>query len=167
MNPAERLEKEFWSSLKSDMTVMLGLPDVESGRTRPMTAQIEGDHGPIWFFTSNDTEIVRSLANPEVAIMTYASKGHALFASVEGRLQIDNNRTVIDRLWNAFVAAWYEEGKADPKLTLLRFDPAQAEIWENENNLLAGVKMLLGLDPKKEYADKVATVSLKSRAAEA
>ena len=30
---------------------------------------------------------------------------------------------MIDRLWNPFVAAWFE-GKDDPKLQLLRFDPA-------------------------------------------
>ena len=29
----------------------------------------------------------------------------------------------IDRLWNPFVAAWFEGGKSDPKLALLRFEP--------------------------------------------
>jgi hypothetical protein len=31
----------------------------------------------------------------------------------------------------------------------------------NESNLVAGVKMLLGADPKKDYRDKVGNVDLK------
>ena len=43
----------------------------------------------------------------------------------------------------------------------LRFDPEHAEIWLNEHSLVAGVKMLLGKDPKQEYQDKVAQVDLR------
>ena len=53
-------------------------------------------------------------------IATFTSKGHDLFATVHGRLSLDNDRAVIDRLWNCYVAAWYERGKDDPKLALLR-----------------------------------------------
>ena len=67
---------------------------------------------------------------------------------------------MVDRLWNRFVAAWYEGGKDDPKLTLLRLDCEQAEIWLNGSSLIAGAKLLLGVDPKKSYQDKVARVPL-------
>lgn len=92
-------------------------------------------------------------------IGAFSSKGHDLFASVKGTLSIVNDRATIDRLWNPFIAAWFE-GKDDPKLVLLRLDPDQAEIWLNENNLLAGVKMLFGMDPKKDMDGKVAEVNL-------
>jgi len=88
------------------------------------------------------------------------SKGHDIFATIHGRLVVDNNRTVIDRLWNRFVAAWFEGGKNDPKLALLRFDAERAEIWLDDSSLLAGIKLLLGADPKEEYKDKVAEVDL-------
>lgn len=65
----------------------------------------------------------------------------------------------IDRLWNPFVAAWYT-GKDDPKLRLLRFDPGNAEIWENKSSLLAGIKMLVGIDPRKTFEDDIAKVRL-------
>ena len=71
----------------------------------------------------------------------------------------DQDRQVIDRLWNPFIAAWYD-GKDDPKLVLLRFDAEHAEVWLNESNLVAGVKMLFGADPKKDYRDKVGDVDL-------
>jgi hypothetical protein len=45
-------------------------------------------------------------------------------------------------------------------LALLRLDAERAEIWLDEYSLVAGVKMILGIDPKKDYQDKVAEVKL-------
>jgi len=160
MPTAKELEAKFWTALKSDMTLMLGLVGVDDDHTRPMTAQVEGDHGPIWFFTAKDNAIVRLLDKGRRAIASFTSKGHDLFATVHGSLSIDNDRAAIERLWNPFVAAWYEGGKDDPKLALLRLDPERGEIWENGSSLIAGVKMLAGIDPKKDYKDKVAEVAL-------
>ena len=157
MPTPKELEAKFWKSLDSDMTVMLG---IEGQFPRPMTAQRDGDSRPIWFFTARDTELGRALPGAAPAVMTFTSKGHDLFATVTGTLRIDNNRAVIDRLWNRFVAAWYEGGKDDPKLVLLRFDPKDAEIWQDASSILAGIKLLLGADPKDEYKDQVAKVRL-------
>ena len=158
-NPHD-LEAKFWAALKSDMTLMLGLDGVEDGHARPMTAQLEVTRSPIWFFTAKDNSIVKNLAQGHRAIATFASKGHDLFAAIHGDLRIDNDRAVIERLWNRFVAVWYEGGKDDPKLVLLRLDAEFAEIWLNESSVFTGIKLLLGSDPKKDYKDKVATVPL-------
>ena len=155
-------EKKFWKTLKSDRTVMLGLAG-DDGHERPMTAQVlhdENERGPIWFFTSNDAALTLAVANSHAATLQLVSKGHDLFATVQGELSPDNNRAMVDELWNPFVAAWYEGGKDDPKLALLRFDPDHAQVWLNENNLLAGIKLLLGRDPKRDYADKTAELRL-------
>jgi general stress protein 26 len=159
MATPEELEQRFWKALKSDMTMMLGLDGVEDGHARPMTAQFEGERGPIWFFTSKDNGIVEGLPKGDRAIATFVSKGHDLYATVHGSLAVDNDRTVIDRLWNPFAAAWFEHGKDDPKLTLLRFDAERAEIWLDASSVVAGVKALFGIDPKK-HNQKVAEVEL-------
>jgi len=153
------LETRLWKALESDRTVMLGLSGVEDGHTRPMTAMIEEGRGPVWFFTSRDNVMVNALGREARAVAAFSSKGHDLFASMQGTLSIDQDRAVIDRLWNPFIAAWFE-GKDDPQLVLLRLDAEQAEVWLNENNLVASVKMLFGVDPRKDYADKVAKVDL-------
>lgn len=160
MPTPQELEAKFWNALGSDMTMMLGIDGVEEGHTRPMTAQFENDRSPIWFFTSKDTAIVKALGPETRAIATFTSKGHDLFATLHGSLFLDNDRATIDRLWNRFVAAWYPGGKDDPKLALLRLDAEQAEIWLDEHSLVAGVKMLLGIDPKQDYKDKVAKIRL-------
>ena len=161
-NEAE-IEAKFWKALKSDMTVMLGLTGVEEDHSQPMTAQLmDGrENGPIWFFTSKDTNLVRELGPRHQAFLSFSAKDHDLFASVHGELIVDNDRATLDKLWNRFVAAWFPGGKDDPKLQLIRFEPVRGQVWLNENSLFAGIKMLLGRDPKQEYKDKVADVSLR------
>lgn len=140
---------------------MLGVNGVEDGHARPMTAQVPEAGGPIWFFTAKDTAIVKNLAAGNRAIATFAAKDHDLFATIHGRVSLDNDRATIDRLWNRFVAAWFEGGKDDPKLALLRLDPESAEIWEDASSLFSGLKLLLGIDPKEDYKEKVAKVALR------
>jgi general stress protein 26 len=156
------MKEKFWKALESDRTMMLGLQGNEDVHPRPMTAMTDGHHGPIWFFTASDTEIPQALGNAAGrAVATFASKGHDLFATAHGLVQVDNDPARIEKFWNPYVAAWFEGGKDDPKVTLLRFDPEYAEIWLDESSLLAGIKMLLGADPKDEYRDKTAEVKLR------
>lgn len=160
MPTPQELREQLWKKLGSDRTVMLGLEGVSEGYPRPMTAQLDGEYGPIWFFTSKESALAQLLTDGQRAFATFADKGHDLFATVHGRLSVDNDRAVVDKLWNRFVAAWFEQGKDDPKLLLLRFDPEHAEIWSDASSVVAGIKMLFGVDPKKDYQDKVADVPL-------
>jgi general stress protein 26 len=119
----------------------------------------------VWFFTSTDNALYQMIQQSELAntnpraMAHFASKGHDLWASVQGTLTTTRDRATIDRLWNRFVAAWYD-GKDDPKIALIRLDADSAEIWIDASSLVAGIKMLIGIDPKKDYEDKVADVRL-------
>jgi general stress protein 26 len=142
---------KFWKSVKSDMTVMLGIEGIEHGKCQPMTAQMLDGQSYLWFFTTKDNNLVEAMRRKaDRAMLTFASKGHDLFATVDGRLEEDNDRETIDQLWSPFAAAWFEGGKDDPNLQLIRFDPISAQIWLNENSTFAGIKALLGRDPKRD-----------------
>jgi general stress protein 26 len=155
------IEAKLWKALKSDRVVMLGLAGVAEGHAKPMSAQIEGEEGgPIWFFTAKDTDMVRAMDGRHRAVAHFAAKGHDIFASLHGELELVDDRAAVDRLWNRFVAAWYEGGKDDPQLQLMRFEPESAQVWLNENQLLTGVKLVLGIDPKQDYEKKVAHLEL-------
>ncbi len=153
---------KFWKALKSDRTLFLGLANAEDGHARPMTAQTEQDEGgPIWFFAAADNAIVEKLnggGDPR-AMAHFVSKGHDLWATIHGTLSVTTDRAAIDRLWNPYVAAWYT-GKDDPTIRLIRLDTESAQIWIDASSVVAGIKMLMGIDPKKNYENKVAEVSL-------
>ena len=161
MPTPQELERLFRSTLESDMTVMLGLVGAEESHMRPMTAQFEAEGGPIWFFTATDTAIAENLARNDRAVLTLQSRSHDLFACLHGRLRLDNDPQRIDQFWSSYVEAWFEGGKRDPKLALLRLTPEHGEIWENANSFVAGIKMLFGVDPKEEFKDQVAEVDMR------
>jgi general stress protein 26 len=163
MTDAHDFEHSFWDSIRSDMTAMVGISGIDP---RPMTAQFDGDRKTLYFFTAKDTELAMAMAtaNRKTAMLTYTAKGHDLFATIHGSLQIDNDPAMVDRLWNRFVSAWFEGGKDDPRLCLLRFDPEKAEIWKDAASIVAGVKLFLGIgDPKEDYEDSVAEIKLNEK----
>ena len=165
MADTREIETKFWKALKDDRTLMLGLPDVEDGRAQPMTAQLddwEDETRPaaIYIFTAKDTDLAQDIGEGRRFTANFAAKGHDLFASFDGDVRPFNDASTIERLWNPFVAAWFEGGKDDPNLLLLRLEPDDAHIWLNENSLFAGVRLLLGRDPKKDYEGKTAEVHL-------
>lgn len=162
--PETELRRKFWKELDDSSFVMLGLQGVEDSRTRPMTAQVDRpddrdkeDGGNIYFFASRSENLVQGMGQSHRAIATFVSKGHGLFAHIYGTLVLDNNRDVIERLWNPIIASWYKDGKEDPDLALIRFDTERADIWEatpGATMKAAALKALFDIDPGKEHREE-------------
>lgn len=169
--PEVELEKLFWQELSDSPFVMLGLAGVEDSRTRPMTAQVDvhegGDKdagGTIYFFASKSEHLVQALGQSHRAVATFTAKGHKLFAHIHGNLVLDQDKAVIERLWNPIIASWYKDGKDDPDLALIRFETENANLWKAETGATlkaAALKALFNVDPGKEHQkDNQADVKL-------
>lgn len=157
----QQIEERFWKDLKAAPFVMLGLVDARDGHAQPMTAMFDGQEGPLWFFTTKDNGLVEALnGSSHRAIATYTAKGHDLFASIHGTLNIENDSAMVDRFWNPHVEAWYEGGKGDPKLQMLRLDTEKAELWKSGSAVGAAITRLFGRDPKASYQGNIAEVKL-------
>lgn len=158
----QEIKELFWKELKASPFLMLGIDGERGAATQPMTAQIDEEESPLWFFTANDHDLVRALDNGDRAIAAFASKGHDIFASLRGRLSLDNDPATIDRLWNPVVSQWYEGGKSDPKLALLRLDVDDAKIWKSDLGgfIKPAINKLFGRKPESDEHEKVAEVSI-------
>lgn len=154
------IESRFWKEMNAHPTLILAVQNKGDGHGQPMTAFFEDDRGPLWFFTTTDNGLVAALDFSDRATGYYAAKGHDLFAIIHGSLSVDRDRANIDRFWNSKVAAWYPGGRDDPKICMVRLDTAKAEIWRNASGVGAAIKRILGHDPKAEYAENVAKVTL-------
>ncbi len=155
----QELESKFWESIENSPFVMLGLKG--SGFTRPMTVQTDDDRN-IYFFASRSEELVKGLSESRQAVASYSSNGHDFFASMEGELVPDNDRSKIDQLWNPLIAAWYDKGKNDPDLVLLRFDADRADVWDagTASALKTAWFKLTGRDPAQQMDDSRAEVTI-------
>jgi general stress protein 26 len=155
--------EQFWDALEDSPFVMLGLDQARGSAMQPMTAQFEDqdrERGCVWFFTAKDHDLTKALGQDNRAIASFASKDHDLFASLRGRLILDNSRSEIDRLWNPIVAEWYE-GKHDPKMALLRFEVDDAKIWQSDIGgfLKPAFNKLFGRKPEVGMKEKVTEVT--------
>ena len=153
---SDDIKQQFWKALAASPYLMVGATG-EREHHIPMNAQLDKDaHGAFWFFTATDNR----LAAGGPAMAQFASKGHDLFACISGTLVRENDRAVLDKLWNNSIAAWYPDGKDDPKLVLLRFDLDDAEIWTADPGVKGMFKLATGMTMKEGELGQHATVAL-------
>ena len=153
---SDDIKKNFWKALDASPFVMVGL-NGSTDHSVPMNAQLDKDaDSAFWFLTATDNR----LAAGGPAMAQFAAKGHDLFACISGTLHPETDRAVLDKLWNNSIEAWYEGGKSDPKLVLLRFDLDNAEIWTADPGIKGLFKMATGMTMKEGDLGKHAEVAL-------
>jgi general stress protein 26 len=132
------LEDRLWKEIEKARYGMLGLTGRQPAHHfQPMTAFCERDGGQIWFFTRNDSDLAQATERGGEAMFIIQAKDQAFQACVSGRLVQEFDTGRMQEYWNPVVAAWYPEGQNDPRLTMLRFDVSDAQVWLSETNPLA------------------------------
>lgn len=153
---SDDIKQQFWKALDASPNLMVGL-NGSGDHSVPMHAQLDKDaNSAIWFFTATDNRL--AVGGPAMA--QFASKGHDLFACISGTLRPETDRAMVDKLWSNPVEAWYEGGKSDPKLLLLRFDLGSAEIWTADPSIKGLFKMATGMTMKEGELGDHAEVAL-------
>ncbi|GAA2750721.1 pyridoxamine 5'-phosphate oxidase family protein [Amnibacterium kyonggiense] len=98
--------------------------------SRPMSVKDREFDGDLWFFTedpSHKTDEVR--ANPQVNVALDSGKG---WVSIAGEASIVKDPAKIDELWDTGAEAWFEDGRQDPKVALLKVTAHTAEYWATD-----------------------------------
>jgi general stress protein 26 len=128
VNDKAAVEKRLWKEIEDARFGMLGLTN-SNQHFQPMTAHAEPETGKIWFFTLKDTDLAKAVEDGANAMFTIQAKDGDFQACIGGHLMQMRDPARIDKYWNAVVAAWYPEGKDDPRLTLLCLDVEDAALW--------------------------------------
>lgn len=150
------IKQLFWKELSASPYLMVAL-DGTHDHAIPMTAQLDKDNdGCFHFFHSRGGR----LAAGGRAMAQFAAKGHDLFACVSGTLSPVTDPATIDHLWSNAVEAWYEGGRSDPDLLLLRFDLDDAEIWTADAGIKGLFKLMTGRTIKDGEMGRHAEVAL-------
>lgn len=99
--------------------------------SRPMALQQREFDGDLWFFTedpSHKTDEVRG--NPQVNV---AIEAHHGWVSLAGEAEVVKDPAKIDELWDTGSEAWFEHGRQDPKVALLKVTTHSAEMWSQSD----------------------------------
>ncbi len=140
MADVKELKEHMWKRMTDSPFVMIGLTG-GGQHSEPLTVQLDKDQvDTLWFFIGKDNR----LAAGGAAMAQFVSKGHDFFACLSGTAKIDNDAGMIDKLWSKQAEAWFPGGKTDPNLALLRFDIADAELWETDLSISGKLKMVFG-----------------------
>jgi general stress protein 26 len=119
-------QTRLWEAIETRGIGMLGL--TKSGlHAQPMIAFVERRRKRLWFIARSDNDLVRSIGDGGCGDFVYQDGD--LMASISGALNVVEDRRRMGRYWNGAVAAWLPEGLHDPRLTLLRMDCVDAEVW--------------------------------------
>lgn len=123
---------------------------------RPMTVMEVADDGALWFFTEADSMKNIELDRDPRVTLFFSEGDNAGHLKLDGTATEVNDRETIHRLWSPKLRNWFTEGPDDPRISLLRVDPARGEYWDNRHGTaIAGLKMLFGMLTARRMDDGV------------
>lgn len=137
---SDNVKNAMWEAMSSSPNVMVSLIG-KNAHSEPMRAQLDKHaSSEFWFYTTKTNRI----AEGGDAMVQFSSKGHDVFACIRGTLVEETRQNIIEKYWSNGVEAWYENGKADPNLLMLRFNLIDAEIWQANPSLKGMYKLMTG-----------------------
>ncbi|GLT00620.1 hypothetical protein GCM10007897_20080 [Sphingobium jiangsuense] len=137
----------MWKAMAQSPFLMVKL-DTGHDHAEPLVAQLDEDvHGKFWFYTTRDNRI----APGGPAMAQFAARDHRLFCCISGTLVEEADPAVIERYWSPTIDSWYDGGRSDPDLLMMRFDLKEAEIWQPDSTLKGLFRLMSGKggDPRK------------------
>lgn len=133
---------QLWQQLEDGRLCMLWIPSTDQ-HPQPMTLYADSKARAIWFITSSDTDLATAVGSGVEAWLTFASKDQDFQASLAGHMEFSQDRDKLDEIWTVAAGAWFEQGRDDPKVRLLKLSPKSASVWASDSNaILVGLKLL-------------------------
>jgi general stress protein 26 len=124
--------------------------------TRPMSEQLVDDKGQIWFISRKDSEKNSEIAQDPFVQLLFQGNKHSGFISIYGIAEIIDDQQKIDELWQPMFKVWFEKGKNDPMISLIRVDPTQGYYWDTKHGkTVAFLKIAASLITGKAMDDSV------------
>jgi general stress protein 26 len=128
----------------------------DSDGARPMNVRKVDDTGTLWFLSASDSHKNREIAADPTVTLYFQGSEHADFLRLSGSAAVSRDKAMIDELWHPLIKTWFTGGKDDPRITVIRFEPAEGYYWDNKHgNAVAGIKMLIGAAIGKTLDDSV------------
>lgn len=130
--------QDLWDKIKDVRVAMLTTTEQDGSlRSRPMYTQQAEFDGDLWFFTADDSGKVAEIRADSDVNLAYAEPKDSRYVSVSGKAELVKDRAKIDELWSPMLKAWFNGGKDDPHLALLRVRVSEAEYWDDTQSKMS------------------------------
>ena len=132
-------KKLIWDLIKDIKVGMLVTKEGEtddSMRARPMYLVQDAYDGTLYFYTSRNAEKVYEIENDRDVCITFSDVNEGVFVSLTGKASMTTDQELIDRYWNPGVNAWFENGKDNDDIAILKIKINRGEHWDSDENKL-------------------------------
>lgn len=102
----------------------------------PMSRQEVDEQGNIWYLLSSESETYHNLEKNKNVSILFSDTSNFNFLSLNGQAEISQDQARIDKYWNKMVEVWFEKGREDPRIRVLKVVPSEAHYWDNKTNKL-------------------------------
>ncbi|WP_224484734.1 pyridoxamine 5'-phosphate oxidase family protein [Robertkochia aurantiaca] len=132
-------KQKVWNLIKDIKTGMLVTQENNESdrlRARPMSLVQDAYDGTLYFYTSKKDAKVYEIKNDRDVCITFSDPDEQVYVSLTGKARLSHDQELIDRYWNSWVSAWFEEGKEDPEVAMLVVKINKGEHWNADENKL-------------------------------
>lgn len=107
----------------------------------PMTTQNNDFNGIVWFISSKDSELVRNLPTKPQVNLGYSNISNNDYVSINGVAECIVDQQMLDDLWLPAYEAFFEQGKTDPNIQLIRVMANGAQYWKGSGKFVTLYKL--------------------------
>lgn len=107
--------------------------------SRPMNTQKVEDDGTLWFLSRKGSSKNEQIEDDHTVHLMYMDTGKQHYLSLSGTASILADQQKTEELWNPIAKAWFQEGKNDPSISVIRVRPEEGHYWDTKNGKLVSI----------------------------
>ncbi len=136
LNNAEAVKKLAELVDKIDIGMVITRTKDDELHIVPLSRQEVDEQGNIWMLISAESNTHQNVIDNNQIDIAYSHIGDYNFVSVSGKAIISRDQARIDKYWNKMMDAWFEKGKEDSRIRILKVETSDAHYWDNKSNKL-------------------------------
>ncbi len=133
--------------------------DIKTGlpmSVRPMSVLDVDDSGNLWFMSQKDSDKNKEIQADPFTHLFFQENKHSGFLNIYGISEVLEDRAKIEELWSPILKVWFQDGKDDEKISLIRVEPTHVYYWDTQHGeAVAFLKMAASVITGKTMDDSV------------
>jgi general stress protein 26 len=102
-------------------------------KARPMSCNQVSDDGNLWFISNAKSNKNFEIKQDDKVQLFFSQISDNHYLSVFGHANIYTDKSHIEEHWVPIAKAWFEDGKEDPEVTIIRDEPTDAYYWDTKD----------------------------------
>mgnify|MGYP006343544411 FL=1 len=113
-------------------------------QSRPMAVQEVDDEGNLWFISSENSNKNCEIKKDDDVQLFFSNSANSQFLSFYGHATIYTDPEKIEEIWNPVAKAWFEDGKEDQDISVIKVSPKDVYYWDTKDGKIISIFKIAG-----------------------